>query len=77
MGGIAAAHPLDPLNAPEIEAAVAALRAAGAADDATRFVAVDLAEPPKSAVLPASPRRAARMSCCAAAPRWRRPRSTW
>src|SRR6478735_3550622 len=60
MGGIAAAHPLDPLDAAEIEAAVAALRRAGAADDATRFVAVDLAEPPKSAVLAgqAPPRRA-------------------
>jgi Cu2+-containing amine oxidase len=40
-----------PLTGPEIEAAVAALRAAGAADDATRFVAVDLAEPPKAVVL--------------------------
>src|SRR4051794_30406770 len=51
MGGAAAAHPLDPLNAPEIEAAVAALRAAGAADDGPRFVAVELAEPAKPAVL--------------------------
>ncbi|WP_165982649.1 copper amine oxidase [Dankookia rubra] len=60
LGGVAAAHPLDPLDAAEIGAAVAALRRAGAADDATRFVAVDLAEPPKPAVLAgqAPPRRA-------------------
>lgn len=60
MGGIAAAHPLDPLTGQEIEAAVAALRGAGAADDATRFIAVELAEPPKPAVLAgqAAPRRA-------------------
>jgi primary-amine oxidase len=60
MATAAGAHPLDPLNAAEIEAAVAALRAAGAADDATRFVAVDLVEPPKEAVLAGrgGPRRA-------------------
>ncbi|MDO9711005.1 copper amine oxidase [Paracraurococcus lichenis] len=60
IGGIAAAHPLDPLTGPEIEAAVAALRAAGAAEDATRFVAVDLVEPAKPVVLAgqAAPRRA-------------------
>ncbi|WP_158292087.1 copper amine oxidase [Paracraurococcus ruber] len=60
LGSVATAHPLDPLTGPEIEAAVAALRAAGAADDATRFVAVELAEPPKAAILAgqSAPRRA-------------------
>jgi primary-amine oxidase len=53
--GAAAAHPLDPLSAEEITAATAALRRAGAADDATRFVAVELAEPAKSAVLSGQP----------------------
>ncbi|WP_165943340.1 copper amine oxidase [Roseicella aquatilis] len=58
--GAAGAHPLDPLTAPEIEAAVAALRAAGATDDATRFVAVEAVEPPKPVVLAnqPAPRRA-------------------
>ncbi|MCB4822186.1 copper amine oxidase [Roseicella aerolata] len=58
--GAAAAHPLDPLTGPEIEAAVAALRAAGAAGEGTRFIAVDLAEPSKAVVLAgrSAPRRA-------------------
>ena len=55
LGGMATAHPLDPLNGPEIEAAAAALRAAGAADGATHFVVLDLAEPPKAAVLAGQP----------------------
>ncbi|NOG72955.1 tyramine oxidase [Roseicella sp. DB1501] len=55
LGGATAAHPLDPLGAEEITAATAALRQAGAADDATRFVAVELVEPAKSAVLSGQP----------------------
>jgi primary-amine oxidase len=46
-----AAHPLDPLNAEEIETAVAALRDAGVADANTRFALVSLDEPDKPAVL--------------------------
>jgi len=46
-----AAHPLDPLSAGEIAAAVAALRAAGDSDATTRFALIDLAEPDKAAVL--------------------------
>ena len=49
--GGAAAHPLDPLGAAEIEAAVAVLRAAGHADDATRFSLITLDEPDKAATL--------------------------
>ncbi|RAI59289.1 copper amine oxidase [Roseicella frigidaeris] len=60
LAGGAAAHPLDPLSAAEIDAAVAALRQAGAADDATRYVAIELEEPAKAAVLgnQPAPRRA-------------------
>src|SRR5690348_23353 len=47
----AAAHPLDALSGAEIETAVAALRAAGHADAATRFALIDLDEPAKAAVL--------------------------
>jgi primary-amine oxidase len=47
----AAAHPLDPLSRDEIATAVAVLRAAGRADDATRFALIDLAEPAKAAVM--------------------------
>ena len=47
----AAAHPLDPLSAPEIETAVSVLRAAGLVDKATRFALIDLDEPSKAAVL--------------------------
>jgi primary-amine oxidase len=46
-----ATHPLDPLEGSEITAAVAALRAAGQADDATVFASVTLLEPPKTQVL--------------------------
>jgi primary-amine oxidase len=46
-----ATHPLDPLDGSEITAAVAALRAAGQADDATVFASVTLLEPPKTHVL--------------------------
>lgn len=47
----AAAHPLDPLSATEIETAVVVLRAAGHVDDATRFALIDLDEPGKVDVL--------------------------
>jgi Cu2+-containing amine oxidase len=50
-GSPAAPHPLDPLSAGEIETAVAVLRAAGAADAATRYPLIDLDEPDKGAVL--------------------------
>lgn len=50
-GAAAAAHPLDPLGAAEIAAAVAALRAAGLADEGTRFPLIALDEPPKERVL--------------------------
>src|SRR5258708_6597210 len=46
-----AAHPLDPLSAEEITAAVAVLRAAGLADPNTRFPLIALDEPAKAAVL--------------------------
>lgn len=56
LGGLGAArsvaaHPLDPLSAREITAAVAALRAGGFADAATRFALIDLDEPSKADVL--------------------------
>ena len=51
VAGAAGAHPLDALSAEEIETAVAALRAAGRIDEATRFPLIDLDEPLKSAVL--------------------------
>jgi primary-amine oxidase len=47
----AAAHPLDPLSAEEIETAVAVLRAAGDVDSDTRFSLITLDEPEKPAVL--------------------------
>jgi Cu2+-containing amine oxidase len=49
VGG--SAHPLDPLSAEEIDAAVAVLRDAGDADANTRFALVSLDEPDKPAVL--------------------------
>ena len=49
--GVLGAHPLDPLDAREIEKATTLLRAAGAADDATRFVVLELIEPPKPVVV--------------------------
>lgn len=56
LGALAAAgapppHPLDPLSAAEIEAAVSVLRAAGKVDDASRFTELGLLEPSKAAVL--------------------------
>jgi primary-amine oxidase len=53
----AMAHPLDPLSADEIAAAVTALRAAGLVDAGTRFPLIDLDEPPKAAVLAWQPGR--------------------
>ncbi|HVR30704.1 MAG TPA: tyramine oxidase [Thermoanaerobaculia bacterium] len=47
----AATHPLDALDAAEIAAAAALLRAAGHAGDATVFHTISLEEPPKEAVL--------------------------
>jgi primary-amine oxidase len=49
--GGAAAHPLDPLSATEIETAVAVLRAAGDVDAATRYSQLGLDEPDKREVL--------------------------
>ena len=46
-----AAHPLDPLSAPEIAAVVAVVGASGKIDAATRFALIDLDEPPKAEVL--------------------------
>ncbi|MGH7806039.1 MAG: hypothetical protein ACREQJ_16950, partial [Candidatus Binatia bacterium] len=56
-------HPLDPLTADEIRAAVSVLRDAGKVDDSTRYPHLLLAEPAKNAVLAwkpgdAIPRRA-------------------
>ena len=50
-GASGATHPLDPLDAEEITAAVAILRAAGHADAATVFGSITLREPPKPSVL--------------------------
>ena len=50
-----ASHPLDPLSATEIKTVVAVLRAAGYADDGTRFASIDLDEPDKTAVLGSEP----------------------
>lgn len=47
----AQAHPLDPLSADEIEAAVAVLRDAGDTDADTRFAQIGLDEPDKAAML--------------------------
>jgi len=60
LAGGVAAHPLDPLDATEVHHAVTALRAAGQADDATRFVTLELIEPAKPQVLSGigAPRRA-------------------
>ena len=47
----AQAHPLDPLSPEEITTAGDVLRGAGLADGATRYAAIELFEPGKSAVL--------------------------
>ncbi len=44
-------HPLDPLSGPEIAAAAAILKADGLAHDRTRFIAINLEEPPKDAMI--------------------------
>lgn len=51
----ASRHPLDPLSAEEITAAVAILRDAGRLGPRARFVTVELQEPPKVAVLAFQP----------------------
>ncbi|TML65186.1 MAG: tyramine oxidase, partial [Actinobacteria bacterium] len=43
-------HPLEPLTADEIEAAVAAVRATGRVTEAARFSTITLDEPPKEAI---------------------------
>jgi len=48
---LAPGHPLDPLSADEIRAAVSILRSQGGLGPATRFVMISLAEPPKPAGL--------------------------
>jgi primary-amine oxidase len=48
---LAPGHPLDPLSADEIRAAVAILRSGAGLGPATRFVMISLAEPPKPAGL--------------------------
>jgi primary-amine oxidase len=50
-GGIAAAHPLDPLTADEIVGAANVLLAGGAAQPGAIFQSVELREPPKATVL--------------------------
>jgi len=50
-GGIAVAHPLDPLTADEIVVAANALLAGGAAQRGAIFQSVELREPSKAAVL--------------------------
>jgi primary-amine oxidase len=57
LGPFAAAHPLDPLSADEIAAAVAVLHSAGDVDAIARFALIDLAEPDKAAVLAWRPSR--------------------
>jgi primary-amine oxidase len=52
-----ATHPLDPLGEAEIATTVAVLRAAGHADDDTRFALIDLDEPDKAEVLAWQPGR--------------------
>ena len=47
----AAKHPLDPLTREEIATAIAVLKAEGKVNDATRFPAIGLNEPPKEKVL--------------------------
>ncbi len=60
-------HPLDPLTADEITAAVARLRAGHAAEPTWRIASVELVEPPKAQVLtfrPGDPiARSARLMC--------------
>ena len=48
-------HPLDPLGAEEITAAVAAVRATGRLGEGARFASITLAEPAKAAVLAHAP----------------------
>lgn len=50
VAAAASAHPLDPLDAREIEQVVQILRAAGHADEGTRFAAIHLHEPAKDEV---------------------------
>src|SRR5437879_13146653 len=45
-------HPLEPLTADEIEAAVAAVRATGRLTEAARFSTITLDEPPKETIPP-------------------------
>ncbi|MEN3302832.1 MAG: primary-amine oxidase, partial [Pseudonocardia sp.] len=51
----ATAHPLDPLSAKEVTAAVAVLRAERELPPSTRFVSVSLAEPAKAELLGSGP----------------------
>src|SRR5215831_6381757 len=53
----AAHHPLDPLSGEEIRRAIGILREAGHAGPETRFVSVDLHEPPKSELASLRPGR--------------------
>jgi Copper amine oxidase, N2 domain len=48
---VAVLHPLDPLTADEIRAAVAVVRASGRLGREVLFIRIELREPPKSAVL--------------------------
>ena len=50
-----AAHPLEPLSATEIAAAIAVLKAEKALGDRVRFISIALHEPPKSVVLSFEP----------------------
>ena len=55
VGATAAPHPLDPLGEDEIRTAVRVARASGRIDDAARFAAIVLHEPPKGEVLAHAP----------------------
>ena len=55
VGATAAPHPLDPLGEDEIRTAVRVARASGRIDDAARFAAIVLHEPPKAEVLAHAP----------------------
>lgn len=53
-------HPLDPLTKEEIQTTVSILKAAGKTNDVSRYVALELHEPPKTDVLTYTPDKVAR-----------------
>ena len=54
-----ATHPLDPLNASELDRAVSVVRSSGRLSDQARFGLIELAEPQKATVRSGSPERGA------------------